>query len=82
MSLYEKEMIVKELKKTAVMLKNSREIAGFGVSSGSGGYVSGRIVYKKENIRQDGIWIVNFITPDDIGNIDKARGIIMTGRFT
>lgn len=78
-SLYEKEMIIKELKKTAVMLKNSREIAGFGVSSGPGGYVSGRIVYKKENIRQDGIWIANFMTPDDIGDIDKARGIITTG---
>ena len=57
----------------------SPKIQSTPTSDGTGVSVVGNITFDKKNVNENSILVVSYTTPDDIKDIETARGIITTG---
>jgi len=77
-SISEKKDVIKALKEKITSDKDCVEVIGTGVSAGLGGFESGIITTDKKEVGGNSIWVVGFATPDDIVQIENAKGLITT----
>ena len=69
-----KELLLREIQRI-----ESPNIPCMSTSEGTGVSVVGNITFNKDNVDENSILVVPFTSPDDVGYIEKAKGIITTG---
>jgi len=69
-----KELLLRETQRI-----ESPNIPCMATSEGTGVSIVGNVTFNRDNVNENSILVVPFTSPDDVGYIEKAKGIITTG---